>query len=175
MRIVLDQDQWEVNNDRTLLETLTQVSDKAYERRRLVTALRVGGRSLTDRDLMPEFLSRPLQEVGEVEAVSQALEELLTREQDAVRRFAGIIRAKGEEVVRALRAGPAGFASFDSWCGQLADYVEYVETARRHGVETGTPISLSSVVTELLNARAEGDVVRTADVLQYELLPGLAG
>ncbi len=175
MRIVLDQDQWDVSNDRTLLETLTQVSDRAHERRRLVTALRVGGRSLTDRDLVPEFLSRPLQEVGEVEAVSQALQELLTREQDTVRRFAGIIRAKGEEVVRALRAGSAGFASFDGWCGQLADYVEYVETARRHGVEAGAPVSLSSIVTELLNARAAGDAVRAADVLQYELLPGLPG
>jgi hypothetical protein len=175
MRIVLDQEQWDVSSDSTLLDTLTQVSDKAHARQRVVTALRVGGRALTDRDLQPDLLARPLQEVGEVEAISQALQDLLAQEQETLRWFAGIIRDKAQELIRALRVGPVGFSSFDNWCGQLADYAEYVEAARRCGVAITPPTSLTPVLTELLNARAEGDAVRIADLLQYELVPALPG
>ena len=77
MRITLDQDQWDISDDQLVSEVLTQVSDRAYARHRLVTSLKFGGRPITDRDLQPLLLNKRLDEVGPIEACSQNIPCLL--------------------------------------------------------------------------------------------------
>ena len=66
--------------------------------------------------------------------------------------------------------GEERLASLDAWLGKLADYIELVESGRRTAPSSK---ALTPWVQELLEARAERDVVRLADLLEYELIPRL--
>src|SRR3954447_6094218 len=72
MHVSLDAEQWAVSDDTSLLEVLAQVSNKAQDRRRIVTSLKIGGRAHSDRDLVPALLARTARESGPVEALSSA-------------------------------------------------------------------------------------------------------
>lgn len=174
MRITLDHDQWDVSDDQLVSEVLTQVSDRAHARHRLVTSLRLGGRSITDRDLQPRLLSKLLKEVGPIEATSQDIPEIMKHAAPAVTRFASTLQAEAQGFLIPLRASGIIPSALDRWFGQLADYVELLQASGQDSPTNGDLQVFSSWIQELLDARSIQDPVRMADILEFEILPSLA-
>ena len=174
MRITLDQDQWDVSDDQLVSDVLTEVSDRAHARHRLVTQLKLGGRSITDRDIQPLLLNRLLKEVGPIEACSQNIPEILTNAAPAIALFASTLKAEAQGFLTPLRIGGAIPSALDQWFGQLADYVELLQAAAQGSQVRGDLQTVSSWVQELLEARTIQDPVRVADILEFEILPYLA-
>jgi hypothetical protein len=174
MRITLDHDQWDVSDDQPVSEVLTQVSDRAHARHRLVTSLKLGGRPITDRDLQPMLLSKLLKEVGSIEACSQNIPEIMTNAAPAITRFASTLKAEAQGFLTPLRISGIIPSALDRWFGQLADYVELLQAAAQGSSARGDLPTFSSWIQELLEARSIQDPVRMADILEFEVLPYLA-
>jgi hypothetical protein len=174
MRITLDHDQWDVSDDQPVSEGLTQVSDRAYARHRLVTSLKLGGRPITDRDLQPMLLSKLLKEVGPIEACSQDIPEIMTDAAPAIAKFASTLKAEAQGFLTPLRMTGIIPSALDRWFGQLADYVELLQAAGQSNPASGDLQALSPWIQELLDARSIQDPVRLADILEFEILPYLA-
>ncbi|MEO8338217.1 MAG: hypothetical protein ABI604_00700 [Nitrospirota bacterium] len=174
MRITLDHDQWDVSDDQLVSEVLTQVSDRAYARNRLVTSLKLGGRPITDRDLQPMLLSKLLKEVGPIDACSQNTPEIMMNAAPTVARFASTLKAEAQGFLTPLRMSGIIPSGLDRWFGQLADYVELLQSAGRGSSAGGDLQTLSSWIQELLDARSIQDSVRMADILEFEVVPHLA-
>ena len=174
MRITLDQDQWDVSDDQLVSEVLTEVSDRAYAQRRLVTSLKLGGSPITDRDLQPILLNKLLKEVGPIEARSQNIPEIMTNAAPAITRFAAMLKAEAQGFLTPLRISGVIPSSMDRWFGQLADYVELLQEGAQSSPARGDLQAVSSWTQELLEARSMQDSVRVADILEFEALPYLA-
>ncbi|NOT22127.1 MAG: hypothetical protein HOP22_05315 [Nitrospiraceae bacterium] len=174
MRITLDQDQWDVSDDQLVSEALTEVSDRADARHRLVTSLRLGGRPITDRDLQPILLNKLLKEVGPIEACSQNISEIMTDAAPATTRFASTLKAEAQGFLVPLRISGVIPIALDRWFGALADYVELLQAGGQEGQATGDLQAVSFWIQELLEARSVQDPVRMADILEFEVLPHLA-
>jgi hypothetical protein len=173
MRITLDHDQWDANDDQPVGEVLTQISDRAYARHRLVTSLKLGGRPITDRDLQPMLLGKLLKEVGSIDACSQNIPEIMTNAAPTITRFASTLKAEAEGFLMPLRMSGIIPSALDRWFGQLADYVELLQAAGQ-GSPAGSDLeNLSPWIQELLDARSIQDPVRLADILEFEVLPHL--
>ena len=174
MRITLDQDQWDVSDDQSVSEVLTQVSDRAYAQHRLVTSVKLGGSPITDRDLQPPLLSKLLKEVGPIDACSQNIPEIMTNAAPAISKYASTLKAEAQGFLTPLRMSGIVPSALDRWFGQLADYVELL-----HAAGSGRPVggdlqALSSWIQELLDARSIQDPVRVADILEFEVIPYMA-
>ncbi len=174
MRITLDHDQWDVNDDQPVGEVLAQVSDRARARQRLVTSLKLDGRPITDRDLLPSLLAKLLKEVGPIEALSQDLPTIVTNARPTMTRFAAILKAEGQGFLVPLRTSGTIPAALDRWCGLLADYVELLYVAGAGGPSVVAQQAFPTWIQELLEARSIQDPVRMADTLEFEILPHLA-
>lgn len=172
MRVQLDQDQWEIADSATLNDVLIRLSDTAQAKGRLIMTLQVGDRMLTDRDLLPSVLARPVGEVGVVVATSQAVDAVIMSGADHAKAFGASLKQEGETLVERFRKGELRFRQFDEWLGQLADYIEWAELAKSVTV-SDTPRSPAAWLAELLKAREVHDTVRLADILEYEILPRL--
>lgn len=173
MDISLDQERWQLPDDTSLMEALAEVSDKAQLKGCLVTTLVVGGRTITDRDLDPAFLAKRGPEVSPIEATSRSLRTIMFDASATRHRFSAQLRRDGESLIGPLRAGRGGFGALDGWLGRLADYAEMAETERLQGLPDAGGTAVLSWIPELLEARQAGDIVRLADILEYELLPNL--
>jgi len=173
MRITLDHDQWDVSDDRPVGEVLSQVSDRAHARNRLVTSLKLGGRPITDRDLQPILLRKFLKEVGPIDACSQNIPEIMTNAAPAITRFASTLKAEAQGFLTPMRLTGIIPSALDRWFGQLADYVELLQTAGQGSLAVGDLQTISSWIQELLDARSIQDPVRMADILEFEILPHL--
>ena len=66
-----------------------------------------------------------------------------------------------------------GNQPIDDWFGRLADYVEWAELARSHHASQAPADSIAGWLQEMIQARETGDVVRLADVLEFEVIPRL--
>ena len=172
MQITLDEDQWDMSDEATVMEILAQVSDRAHAKHCLVTSLEVGGRPLTDRDLQPLFLARTGREAGAVRARSQTVTDIVADAQTTLEQYGRQLRAEGNQLVPALRAGQGRSAQFDAWLGRISDYVEATEGTFAGTLSNGAG-SLVPWLSELLQAISEQDSVRIADLLQYEILTRL--
>ena len=51
MHITLDEEQWQVSDESSLMEILATISDRAQAQHRMVTSLTIGGKAISDRDL----------------------------------------------------------------------------------------------------------------------------
>jgi hypothetical protein len=173
MRITLDHDQWDVSEDQLVGEVLTQVSDRAHARHRLVTSLKLGGRSITDRDLQPMLLRKLLKEVGPIEACSQDIPEIMTDAAPAIAKFVSTLKAEAQGFLTPLRMTGIVPSALDRWFGQLADYVELLQAAGQSNPASGDLQALLPWIQELLDARSIQDSVRLADILEFEILPHL--
>jgi hypothetical protein len=173
MRITLDQDQWDVSDDQSVSEVLTQVSDRAHAQHRLVTSLKLGGNPITDRDLQPMLLSRLLKEVGPIDACSQNIPEIMANAAPAITKFASTLKAEALGFLSPLRISGIVPSALDRWFGQLADYVELIQAAGPDRPSRADLEGLSSWIQELLDARTVQDPVRMADILEFEILPRL--
>jgi hypothetical protein len=173
MHITLDEEQWELPDDTSLMEALASISDKAHAKHRLVTSLTIGGKTISDRDLVPAWLTQKVNSVGPVQATSQSLHSIITDAKRAIDRFAVQLRADGELLLTSLRSGTGQVGSIDAWLGRLADYTEMLEAGQTQGVAGLSSSLLLPWIQELLAARSCADAVRAADLLEYELLPRL--
>jgi hypothetical protein len=173
MQIMLDQDQWEVDAPLTMEHVLTEVSERAHARARIVTKLQLDQRTITDRDLDPAFLAESVARFRQLTAVSQPMPELMRAAEGSIRKYAETLRAEGTALLSPLRFGPWPLSGLDAWLGQLADYLEFVDGTSAT-METGARSStLAPWVQQLLEARAVRDLVCVADLLEYEILPQL--
>ena len=174
MRITLDHDQWDVSDDQPVSDALTQISDRAHVRHRLVTSLKLGGSPITDRDLQPMLLSKLLKEVGPIDACSQNIPEIMTSAAPTITKFASTLKAEAQGFLTPLRMNGIIPSGLDRWFGQLADYVELLQAAGPGRPAGGDLQALSSWIQELLDARSIEDPVRMADILEFEVIPHLA-
>ena len=170
MHVMLDQDQWEVVDPLSLGDVLADISEKAHARARLITSLTVDQRTITDRDLDSAFLGEPIARFARIRAVSQTMDEVMQGAASAIQQYASLLRNEAQELATHIRLGEERLTSLDAWLGKLADYLELVEAqpATAHPDRAMTPW-----VQALLDARAERDLIRVADLLEYELAPRL--
>lgn len=173
MLVTLDQDQWDVSDDQPVSEVLTQVSDRAHAQNRLVISLKIGGSPITDRELQPILLNKLLKEVGPIDACSQNIQEIMTNAAPAISKFASTLKAEAQRFLSPLRMSGVIPLALDRWFGQLADYVELLQTAGPSLPAGGDLQAFSSWIQELLDARSIQDPVRVADILEFEILPYL--
>jgi hypothetical protein len=175
MDVTLDEERWQLPDDMSLMEALAQVSDKAEQKGCFVTSLSVGGRNITDRDLDPAFLAQRGSEISGIEARSRSLRTIMAEAAGTMRLFSAQLKQDGEALIGPLRAGRGGFGALDAWLGRLADYAEIAEAGRAQGVaDTTAAAKALHWIQELVDARQSADLVRLADILEYELLPALA-
>jgi hypothetical protein len=173
MRVQLDQEEWVVEGHATLEEVFADISDRAHGRSRVVTKLRLDHRDITDRDLDCSLLKQPASRYGQLIALTQSIADLEHEAWIAAGRYAKLLHAEGLPLVEAWRAGTPRDHAMNEWLGRLADYLEFTEGGdRQRPADRRT--SLSFWVQELLAARERGDMVLTADLLEYEILPRLA-
>ena len=170
MHVMLDQDQWEVVNALSLGDVLADISEKAHARSRLITSLTVDQHTITDRDLDSAFLGEPIARFTHLHAISQTMDEVMRSAASTIQRYASLLRHEAQEVASHLRMGDERLTLLDAWLGKLADYLELVESkpAKTHPDRAMTPW-----VQALLDARAQRDIIRMADLLEYELAPRL--
>ena len=170
MHVMLDQDQWEVANGLSLGEVLADISEKAHARSRLITSLTVDQRSITDRDLDSVFLGEPIARFTRIQAISQTMDEVMRGASSTIQHYAGLLRTEAQELATHIRMGDERLTALDAWLGRLADYLELVESkpGKMHPDRAMTPW-----VQALLDARAQRDLIRMADLLEYELAPRL--
>jgi len=173
MQITLDQDHWEVDAPLTMENVLTEVSERAHARARIVTKLQLDHRTITDRDLDPAFLAESVAQFRQLTAVSQPVPDLIRAAEGSMKQYAKSLRAEGAALLSPLRFGRLPFSALDAWLGQLADYLEFIDGASAT-MQAGTGAStLAPWVQQLLEARAAQDQIRLADLLEYEILPRL--
>jgi hypothetical protein len=173
MRVTLDQEQWEVGAGVTLGEVLADVSDRANKRSRIVTALAVDQRPITDRDLDATLLAQPTARFTHLTASSQSMHDIMQSARPSLQRYANEVRTEGSALIEAFRIGRQQIDRLDLWLGKLADYIELMESAAREPAEVVPGRTLIPWVQELLEARDVRDTVRIADLLEYEVLPRL--
>jgi len=171
MRITLDQDHWEVDAPLTLEEALTEVSERAHARARIVTKLQLDQRTITDRDLDPAFLAESVVRFRQLTAASQPMPELIRAAEGSIRKYAETLRIEGTALLSPLRFGPVSFPALDAWLGRLADYLEFVDGASATMQAGAGASTMAPWVQQLLEARTARDLVRLADLLEYEILP----
>jgi hypothetical protein len=160
MHITLDEEQWQLPDETSVMEVLAAISDKARAQHRIVTSLTIGGNAINDRDL-----------IGDARAASKSFHCIITEAKQAIGRFAAQLRTDGQGLLIPLRSGTGQVGSIDAWCGRLADYMEMLEAGAKQGVDGLTPAPLLPWIQELLGARTNADPIRVADLLEYELLP----
>lgn len=169
MQVILDEERWEAADQNTLGQVLAELSEKAHGLARMVISLTLDQRAITDRDLEPALLDQFAGQYRQLRASSCSMGEVRGNAQQAIRRYAGLLRTEACALADRFRRGDHAMGALDAWCGQLADYVECLAAAP----SSGESQSLSVWVQELLKARTDRDPVRLADVLEYELAPRL--
>lgn len=175
MQVTLDDEEWTVNDDISLMEILAQVSDRAHARQRLVTSLQVGEQRLTDRDLTRSLLSKVGAEIGGVRASTKSMEQVIDGADETIQRYAAVLKADGTILVTEFRAGQTPGGTLDAWLGRLADYLECLEAQLTHSTHGHSVQPVAPWVAGLLDARCREDWVGLADLLEYEILTRLPG
>lgn len=170
MHVTLDQDHWEVANTMTLGEVLADISGKSHARSRLITSLTVDQRTITDRDLDATLLDASIGQFSDLQAISQTMDDVLRGAAPAIQQYATLLRNEAQQLATEFRIGEERLTSLDAWLGRLADYIELIES----GHQPRSPqMALTPWVQALLEARTARDVIRLADLLEYELIPRL--
>lgn len=170
MHVTLDQDHWEVADAMTLGEVLADISEKLHARSRLITSLSVDQRTITDRDIDPAFLGEPIARFSRLTATSQTMDGVIRGAAQSIQQYATLLRSEARELAAEFRIREERLTSLDAWLGKLADYIELVESGHQ---ALPADKALTPWVQELLNARTARDIIRLADLLEYELIPRL--
>lgn len=173
MQITLDQDHWETDAPLTMEHALTEVSERAHARARIVTKLQLDHRTITDRDLDAAFLAESVGSFRQLTAVSQPMPELIRAAEESMKKYAETLRTEGAALLSPLRFGPLSLSALDAWLGRLADYLEFIDGASAAMQEGSGASAVVPWVQQLLEARAAQDLVRLTDLLEYEILPRL--
>jgi hypothetical protein len=175
MRVKLDEDIWEVSDSVQLGQVLADLSDRAQAKGCLVTELLVGNRKMTDRELVSPILAKMASSFGSIAAVSKRLENIVEYSQKTGDKFGQQVCLQGQSFVNKFRQGHGNFRELDQWFGQMADYLEWLQVHESVGLKKPKVLEeLACWVNELMKAREIEDVVRIADMLEYEVLPRLS-
>ena len=70
-----------------------------------------------------------------------------------------------------MRSGTIRLSSLDCWLGKLAEYIEIVERSIEMRIPGIPHDSLVPWTEQFIEAQGIPDIVRMADLLEYELLP----
>ena len=175
MQIMLDDEQWTVKDDVSLMEILAQVSDKAHAKQRVITSLQLGERELTDRDLTGAMLSKLGHGMGPVRAVTQSLDEVIKGADQTLERYAGFLKAEGTALAQNIRSGHTPGDLLDAWLGRLADYLECMTHQSAQSASDLSASVLAHWVSKVLEARLAADWIGLADLIEYEIVTRLPG
>jgi len=177
MQVQLDEDIWEMNDSLRLEEVLADVSDRAQAKGRLVTELKVGHQRMTDRELIPPTLAQLAGSFGSITAKSEQIESIVQNSEETAKKFEQQLMQQAQDFVNEFRRGQGVLQKLDQWFGQMADYLEWGQIHQAVGPmnpqQTGQQ-GLVRWIDELMTARKQGDEVRVADLLEYEILPRLS-
>ncbi len=174
MLVQLDKDTWEVSDTDRLEEVLANLSDRAEAQGRLVTELIVGNQPMTDRELVPQTLSKVASSYGSITAKSERMDSIVQHSEETGKKFGQQVRSQAQQVVEDFRQGKCVMQQLDQWFGQIADYLEWVQIQGSVCVpQSKESQDLSYWVNELLHARKNLDTVRITDMLEYEIIPRL--
>ncbi len=177
MQVQLDEEVWEMNDSLRLEEVLADVSDRAQAKGRLVTELKVGNQHMTDRELLPHTLAKLAGPFGSITAKSEQIERILHNSQETANDYRHQLKQQVQDLVGEYRRGQGMVQKLDSWFGQIADYLEWAQirqAVKPLDSQRKEHQSLVYWVDELMMARKQGDNVKIADVLEYEILPLLS-
>jgi hypothetical protein len=175
MHIMLDDEQWTVEDGVSLMEILAQVSDKAYAKQRVITSLQLGERELTDRDLTGAMLAQLGNGIGPVRAMTQSMDQVMKGADRTVERYAGLLKADGASLAQDIRTGQMSGGSLDAWLGRLADYLECIAHQPAQTAPHSPTRTLALWVSRLLDARLSADWIALADLIEYEIVTRLPG
>ena len=174
MQVMLDNEQWTVNDSTSLMEILAQVSDKAFAQNRVVIALQVGERRMTDRDLTPTQLGPIGAGMGPVRATTQSMTQIIDGGDASMRLFAGLLKSDAlESYRRSARVNHRRVRLMPGWAGSPITWnVEAKVSQAAPGISLP---SLAPWVARLLEVRIAADWVGVADVVEYEIVARLPG
>jgi hypothetical protein len=99
------------------------------------------------------------------------MESLVRRSGETGKQFGQQLRADAQKVLEEFRQGRGGLRHLDQWFGQMADYLEWIQSQQLVvGSQPTQSLDLSHWVNELMLARQNIDEVRVADMLEYEVI-----
>ena len=174
MNIQLDNEQWQAGSTATLGDILTDLSERAHARSRIVTTVMLDSRRITDRDLDPHLIEQPSTHYRELVATSATHEEILESARGAIERYRSLVVTEGNSLANQFRMGIQDLSAFDAWLGKVADAVEIIENGQKRLGTQSPGNAIAGWIEQLLAARHIHDTVRMADLLEYEILPRIA-
>lgn len=173
MQIMLDDEQWTVEDGLSLMEILAQVSDKAHAKQRVIISLQLGQRQVTDRDLTTVLLAQVGHGIGPVRAFTQSMDQVMKGADRTVERYAAVLGTDGAGLAQEIRSGRRPGSTLDAWLGRLADYLECLTHQPNQMMPDSSSHAFALWISRLLEARLAADWIRLADLIEYEIVPRL--
>ncbi|RPH75705.1 MAG: hypothetical protein EHM80_15850 [Nitrospiraceae bacterium] len=174
MQIRLDDDQWVAATDASLGDVFADLSERAHAKARIVTTMMLDRRRITDRDIEPRLLQEPSDRFSNLVATSLTQEEIIHAARGTIDRYRELVVQEGHSLVSQLRLGMRDLSLLDRWLGKVADLLELIGTNALNPAADSDVRTIAGWIEELLGARHLSDMVRMADLLEYEILPRLS-
>ncbi|HRI37154.1 MAG TPA: hypothetical protein PLO50_01230 [Nitrospira sp.] len=174
MNIQLDNEQWQAGSKATLGDILADLSERAHARSRIVTTVMLDSRRITDRDIDRHLLQETSINYRQLIATSATQQEIIETAHGAIERYRSVVVEEGTLLANQFRMGVQDLSSFDAWLGKVADAVEIIENGKKRVGTQSEGHAIAEWIEELLAARHIRDIVRMADLLEYEILPRIA-
>jgi len=174
MNIKLDDEQWQAATHATVGEILADLSERAHAKSRIVTTLILDQRRITDRDIDQRFLLESTAQYRDLIATSATQRDILDAARGSIERYRALVIQEGTALVTQFRMGREDLATLDLWLGKVADMLELMENGGFNEVPDRQAQSTAVWIEELLTARSLRDLVRMADLLEYEIVPRLS-
>ena len=174
MNIKLDDEQWQAATNTTVGEILADLSERAHAKSRIVTTLILDQRRITDRDIDQRFLLESTAQYRDLIATSATQRDILDTSRGSIERYRALVIQEGTALVTHFRMGREDLATLDLWLGKVADMLELMENGGFNEAPDRQAQSTAVWIEELLTARSLRDLVRMADLLEYEIVPRLS-
>lgn len=174
MNVKLDDEQWQAATHATVGDVLADLSERAHAKSRIVTTLTLDQCRITDRDIDQRFLQESTARYSDLIATSATQHDILNAARGSIERYQTLVVQEGAVLVNQFRMGMEDVAALDLWLGKVADMLELMENGGFNQVPDHQAQSTAVWIEELLEARSLRDLVRMADLLEYEIVPRLA-
>lgn len=174
MHIQLDTDQWPAATDASLGDVFTELSERAHAKGRVVTTMMLDRRQITDRDIDPRLLQEPSAKFSNLVATSLTQAEIIHAARGTIERYRELVVQEGHSLVSQFRLGKPDLSVLDQWLGKVADLLELIGNKAAEPAADSDVKAIVGWIEEFLDARHLSDMVRMADLLEYEILPRLS-
>lgn len=174
MNVILDDEQWQAATNTTLGDILADLSDRAHAKSRIVTTMTLDQCRITDRDLDQQFLQESTTRYSDLRATSSTQQDILKAAHGSIVQYQELVIQEGMTLVTQFRIGIENLAALDLWLGKVADMLELMENDGFKQTSGRQAQSTAGWIDELLTARSLRDLVRMADLLEYEIVPRLS-